>query len=90
MNHIYFYKITIQDIHVLIFLQLDWMLKGTLIFFKVSNVTLAQLCVAMSANAFKGNFQKVVFRNLRTLVFCSDNILHKTIFVISKIKLFFS
>ena len=35
MNHIYLYKIIIQEINVLIFLQLDWMLKGTLLFFKV-------------------------------------------------------
>ena len=32
MNHIYLYKIIIQEIHVLIFLQLDWMLIGTLLF----------------------------------------------------------
>ena len=35
MNHICLYKIIIQEIHVLIFLQLDWMLKRTLLFFKV-------------------------------------------------------
>ena len=31
-NHIYPYKITIQEIYVSIFLQLDWMLKGTYYF----------------------------------------------------------
>ena len=34
-NYIYLYKVIIQQIHVLIFLQLDWMLKKTLLFFKV-------------------------------------------------------
>ena len=34
-NHICLYTIIIQEIHVLIFLQLDWMLKGTLLFLKV-------------------------------------------------------
>ena len=29
MGHIYPYKMTIKEIHVLIFLQLDWMLKWT-------------------------------------------------------------
>ena len=34
MNHTCLYKIIIQQIHVLIFLQLDWMLKGALLFLK--------------------------------------------------------
>ena len=32
MTHVYFIKFP-QEIHTLIFLQLDWMLKETLIFF---------------------------------------------------------
>ena len=51
MNHIYRYKISIHEIHVFMFLQLDWMLKGTLQFFQSINVlmfvTPAQLCVPM-------------------------------------------
>ena len=35
MNRICLYKIIIQEIHILIFLHLDWMLRGTLLFLKV-------------------------------------------------------
>ena len=59
MNNIYIYKIIVQEIHVLIFLQLDWMLKGTLLFF----VAPAQLCVPMSEYAFTINYKQVVLES---------------------------
>ena len=64
MNYIYDCKMTIQEIHVLIFLQLDLLLKGTSIFqsIKCFNAAPAQLCEPIFDYALKNELLKGCIR----------------------------
>ena len=70
MNHSYLCKIIMQDIHALIFVQLNWMLKKNTIFQSIEcfNVAPAQFCVPMSDYTFKVNYKSIVLE-LWTSVF---------------------
>ena len=79
INRIYLYKITREEIHVLVILQLDWMLKGTLLCFKVYNVFFYNyimlllpscVCLYLTIYAFKMNYKELY------TCFILDNILH--------------